>query len=1390
MISIGPRIGIQGEAGFRNALREIRAESEKLGTQMNRLTETFTKNDDAIQRNVKTQKQLQTQLEVQQKDLQKNKDLLQLARDAYANQEAAIVKQQKHIGELKTSYDSLNSTIPQHKQALSEALEKLAELRPAYEQAQRNIAVLTEEFGESDGFTRAAAEAIAEYNAQAKEVESKETELKNTEEAFAKTGNAVKDAEGKLANMQAKLHQNGQYIQQWSNEVLKSEDSLRHLKEELQRAPDFVAEFNRNTVESNNKLENMRNSIELLSAEFERTEAHYTSQTSAVKKYADSQEYLNKRLEEERAIYRENTDLRNAATVAQENQEKALRSLEYQLQTAEMAYGKNSEQAQIYNKAIEEQKTLVHEAEKNTAKYNTEIARSGTEITKLERELAKGVNYIEEFSRKTEESERRVEKHEKALELLDSELEVQLSQYSKLQKYMVENARNRETLIKKIEEEKKVVAENTKLRDEAIKTEEKQRKEYERLSKELETQRKDYGEYNRNVIALNESVKEQAQLVHEAEMKTAEYTKAVNDAKLAQHELEEELKHSSGFATIGKVMSDVGEKMADFGEMMSKYVTAPLSALGTYAVKSAADFEDAMAKIYTIAIDSTEPMEKMHDELVRLSNDSGFDLSDLGEATYQAVSASVEAGEAVEFMGDATKLARAGFTSTTKAVDLLTTVINAYGMEASDASKISDILLKTQNDGKTVIDDLASSMGIIIPMASNYNVGLDQIAAAYATMTKQGVKTERATTFLRAVFTELEKESSDVAGILEDKTGKSFAQLMGEGKNLSDVLGILYKSVGGNNEEFQRLFGNVRATQAVASLVAGDINGDTKAFGMFNKELERVRDSAGQVDKALEVMETPALKARKAVNRLKNSAENLGETMIDMTAPAFEATVDKVRELTDGFIGMSDSSKKMIVKAGALAAAIGPVTLGIGKLMKYIGGLMMGTASWIPLLGAAVAGVIAVSEAIAVSNNEKVEAIRQEYGMSDAMKTEIEELRQLRDSHSEFQQSMVDRNTATLNQVSYVQELVAQYDGLVGKNGEVKASQQQLADHILNEIANALGIEVDQVKDLIDENGKLSKSIQQTIEDFKQQAQLTVLQEEFTEATHRKVEAEKAEEDITAQLAIASQKKTEADRELKAAQEAYNKELEQFGTVSKETRDRLVDANSKSNLATQTTKELKTALFEAKDMAGQASKDMDYYSQKIDELGDESKKTADQIEKDAKRSEKAIKDAGDNVVVSMDGVAKSAYKSGEMVARGFAAGIDDYAYLAGQASVNMGANASKNLNHSVQVKSPSRVTMETGKYFAQGFALGMENGIPMVNKMAERIGMGATDSLAYGSYLPEGAIGGSYSSSKTVNAPISLNVTVNGSVDDPDSFAKDIANRLTNLINRESEVFA
>ena len=181
--------------------------------------------------------------------------------------------------------------------------------------------------------------------------------------------------------------------------------------------------------------------------------------------------------------------------------------------------------------------------------------------------------------------------------------------------------------------------------------------------------------------------------------------------------------------------------------------------------------------------------------MLQLSTETGRGAGEIADATYQAISASVDTADAVSFVGTSVGLAKAGFLETADAVDVLTTIINAYGLEASDAGRLSDILIQTQNDGKTTVNELSQSMGQVIPLASAYGVNIENLAASYAQLTKNGVATAQAGTYLKSMLNELGDSGSDVGEILKSKTGKSFGQLMNDGMSLGDVLGILNDSV-------------------------------------------------------------------------------------------------------------------------------------------------------------------------------------------------------------------------------------------------------------------------------------------------------------------------------------------------------------------------------------------------------------------------------------------------------------------------------------------------------------------------------------------------------------------------------------------------------------------
>lgn len=154
-----------------------------------------------------------------------------------------------------------------------------------------------------------------------------------------------------------------------------------------------------------------------------------------------------------------------------------------------------------------------------------------------------------------------------------------------------------------------------------------------------------------------------------------------------------------GFSEKAK---SVGDALEGIGSAGLKIFT-PLDTALVGCAKSFMDFEGGVAKVNSIAKVSNSDIKAYSDAILELSNNSGVAVNDLTEATYQAISAGVDYKDSTKFVEEANKLAVAGFTDTSSAVDLLTTVMNAYGLSADEVTNISDTLIQTQNLGKIVL---------------------------------------------------------------------------------------------------------------------------------------------------------------------------------------------------------------------------------------------------------------------------------------------------------------------------------------------------------------------------------------------------------------------------------------------------------------------------------------------------------------------------------------------------------------------------------------------------------------------------------------------------------------------------------------------------------------
>lgn len=424
------------------------------------------------------------------------------------------------------------------------------------------------------------------------------------------------------------------------------------------------------------------------------------------------------------------------------------------------------------------------------------------------------------------------------------------------------------------------------------------------------------------------------------EVNQEQYRRLVREISTTENSLKNLTKEMKNFGSVsaqqiaaaGEDVQELGGKIETVGKKVSVASAASAAALGA-SVKLASDYTDAVAKVGTVADLQSVPLEKLRDDMLQLSTETGIDAGEIADATYQAISASVDTADAVSFVGTAVGLAKAGFLETADAVDVLTTIINAYGLEASDAERLSDILIQTQNDGKTTVNELSQSMGQVIPLASAYGVNIENLAASYAQLTKNGVATAQAGTYLKSMLNELGDSGSDVGEILKSKTGKSFGQLMNDGMSLGDVLGILNDSVNGDSEALAGLWSSSEAGTGALSILSSGV-------GAFNDELGNMQDSTGNVADALETLNTPSAKAQKSLNAVKNAGIKLGSAALEAIAPLLEQLAKTVKSLTERFSNLSPATQTVIVAVMAILAALGPVIIIIGTLIQSIGAIM------------------------------------------------------------------------------------------------------------------------------------------------------------------------------------------------------------------------------------------------------------------------------------------------------------------------------------------------------------------------------------------------------------------------------------------------------------------
>lgn len=382
---------------------------------------------------------------------------------------------------------------------------------------------------------------------------------------------------------------------------------------------------------------------------------------------------------------------------------------------------------------------------------------------------------------------------------------------------------------------------------------------------------------------------------------------------------------NKGMGKTDKQVKEMAGTMSGLGKLMLtglgffaafKAVTAFTGAISD-SIGMAADLEKSMANVATLVDTTVVSMDGLTDSVLEMTSEVLKSADDLSAGLYQVFSAGVtDSAEAMEVLRVSAIAATAGLSTTLTSVDAITTVLNAYGLEASQATEISDLMFQTVKLGKTTFDQLAQAIGTVISPAASVGIELDELFASLATLTKGGINTNRATTALRATLLSVIKPTDESRKAAE-RLGLEWSAASLKSKGLVRFLADLRGATGGNSEVIAELVPNVRALNAVMALTG-------KQFDELIDIQRQFEDRSGSTQEAFgkqaDTFRSKTIRMSLAVDRLQTAFGRL-------TLPGILPIIEELTKSLEALLSVSERFE--------LQQTVGELK-GIGEVIQHL----------------------------------------------------------------------------------------------------------------------------------------------------------------------------------------------------------------------------------------------------------------------------------------------------------------------------------------------------------------------------------------------------------------------------------------------------------------------
>lgn len=207
----------------------------------------------------------------------------------------------------------------------------------------------------------------------------------------------------------------------------------------------------------------------------------------------------------------------------------------------------------------------------------------------------------------------------------------------------------------------------------------------------------------------------------------------------------------SRLKTLASSTDKTTSKLADVGLAIG----AAAVGIGIYSVKAAANYEQLTTTLVTGGGEQLANLEMVRQGMLTMAGQVGENADDLAKGMYYVESASFHGAAGLQVLQAAAEGAKIGMTDDISVAQGLTTELKDYHQSASLATGVTGQMVAAVAAGKQTMGEFSSSLATILPTAAALHISFQQISAAEATMTEDGVPAADAATALRSAMEQL-----------------------------------------------------------------------------------------------------------------------------------------------------------------------------------------------------------------------------------------------------------------------------------------------------------------------------------------------------------------------------------------------------------------------------------------------------------------------------------------------------------------------------------------------------------------------------------------------------------------------------------------------------------